>query len=168
MAFSYSFLLYISLPRSLQSLALVESNSSFFFDMESNSKKHETNYTTERNRNYRYLYSLLLIDSRNFLFSRFFCSPYSRYSPWFDSDLFILWCPGCSFLLRTFDIFFPFWVLPFCPMIESNVSKVFHPFSCQAKQNRYLKFYKNYIRLSCYLCFTVNPNIFKSFQCNLL
>jgi hypothetical protein len=46
-----------------------------------------------------------------------------------------------------FDIFFPFWMLPFCPMIENNVSKVFHPFPRQTKQACYRNLPKNYMRI---------------------
>ena len=60
-----------------------------------------------------------------------------------------LWCSFIGY----FDIFFPFWMLPFCPMIENQVSKVFHPFPHQTKQACYQNYHKNYMRLSCYLCF---------------
>jgi hypothetical protein len=51
--------------------------------------------------------------------------------------------PPCSFI-ETFDLFFPFWMLPFCPMIENMISKLFHLFSRQTKQASYRKSHKNY------------------------
>jgi hypothetical protein len=54
-----------------------------------------------------------------------------------------------------FDIFFPFWMLPLCPMIENMISKLFHPFSRQTTQACYQNPSKNYMRIvGTFLIFT--------------
>ena len=86
------------------------------------------------------------------MFIDILCGLYSRISFNKTADTLLPCFLWCSFI-GNFDIFFPFWMLPFCPMIENLVSKVFHPFPHQTKQACYQNYHKNYMRLSCYLCF---------------